>query len=33
MAAKLAPAIKQRLGVGNSTCLGMAPVLVRHQIC
>ena len=31
-AACLDPAIKARLGVGNSTGLGMAPYLVRHPI-
>ena len=31
-AAKLDPAIKRHLGVGNSTGLGMAPFLVNHPI-
>lgn len=31
-AVKLAPHIKHILGVGNSTGLGMAPFIVRHQI-
>lgn len=31
-AVTLAPQISQRLGVGNSTGLGMAPFLVRHPI-
>jgi hypothetical protein len=31
-AARLAPALKRRLGVGNSTGLGMAPFLVRHPV-
>ncbi|MCV2863755.1 hypothetical protein [Defluviimonas sp. WL0075] len=31
-AARLAPEIKRRLGVGNSTGLGMAPFLVRHPL-
>ena len=31
-AAKLAPEIRRRLGVGNSTGLGMAPFLVRHPV-
>ena len=29
-AAKLAPEVKRRLGIGNSTGLGMAPFLVNH---
>jgi hypothetical protein len=32
MAVPLAPALRRRLGVGNSTGLGMAPFLVRHPI-
>lgn len=32
MAARLAPEIRRRLGVGNSTGLGMAPFLVRHPV-
>lgn len=31
-AVRLDPAIKRRLGVGNSTGLGMAPFLVRHPV-
>ncbi|ETX29203.1 hypothetical protein [Roseivivax isoporae] len=31
-AARLDPAIRQALGVGNSTGLGMAPFLVRHPV-
>ena len=31
-ATRLAPALRRRLGVGNSTGLGMAPFLVRHPI-
>jgi hypothetical protein len=31
-AVPLAPAIRRRLGVGNSTGLGMAPFLVRHPV-
>jgi hypothetical protein len=31
-AATLAPALARRLGVGNSTGLGMAPFLIRHPI-
>lgn len=31
-AVRLDPAIRQRLGVGNSTGLGMAPFLVRHPV-
>ena len=31
-AARLAPALKRGLGVGNSTGLGMAPFLVRHPM-
>ena len=31
-AAQLAPDLRRRLGVGNSTGLGMAPFLVRHPI-
>ncbi len=31
-AVRMAPAIKARLGVGNSTGLGMAPFLVRHPV-
>lgn len=31
-AARLDPAIKRMLGVGNSTGLGMAPFLVRHPV-
>ncbi len=31
-AQRLDPAIKSRLGVGNSTGLGMAPFLVRHPV-
>ncbi len=29
---RLAPALRRRLGVGNSTGLGMAPFLVRHPL-
>lgn len=32
IAARLAPEIRRRLGVGNSTGLGMAPFLVRHPV-
>ncbi len=32
LAVRLAPALRRRLGVGNSTGLGMAPFLVRHPI-
>ncbi|MCC5984061.1 MAG: hypothetical protein JJU42_06825 [Rhodobacteraceae bacterium] len=31
-AARLAPALKRGLGVGNSTGLGMAPFLIRHPV-
>jgi len=31
-AAKLAPALRRRFGVGNATGLGMAPFLVRHPL-
>ena len=31
-AARLAPALRRRFGVGNATGLGMAPFLVRHPI-
>ena len=31
-AVRLAPELKRRLGVGNSTGLGMAPFLVRHPV-
>lgn len=31
-AARLAPALRRALGVGNSTGLGMAPFLVRHPV-
>ncbi|WP_347266713.1 hypothetical protein [Paracoccus sp. (in: a-proteobacteria)] len=31
-AARLDPALRRRLGVGNSTGLGMAPFLVRHPL-
>jgi hypothetical protein len=31
-AARLSPRIKRRLGVGNSTGLGMAPFIVRHPV-
>lgn len=31
-AASLAPVLRRRLGVGNSTGLGMAPFLVRHPV-
>src|SRR6202000_1043147 len=31
-ALKLAPDLRRRFGVGNSTGLGMAPFLVRHPI-
>ena len=31
-AVRLAPELRRRLGVGNSTGLGMAPFLVRHPI-
>jgi hypothetical protein len=31
-AARLAPALRRRLGVGNATGLGMAPFLVRHPV-
>jgi uncharacterized small protein (DUF1192 family) len=31
-AARLAPALRRRLGIGNATGLGMAPFLVRHQL-
>lgn len=31
-AVRLAPALRRRLGVGNSTGLGMAPFLVRHPV-
>ena len=31
-ALRLAPALRRRLGVGNSTGLGMAPFLVRHPM-
>ena len=31
-AARLDPALRRRLGVGNSTGLGMAPFLVRHPV-
>jgi len=31
-AARLAPDVKRRLGVGNSTGLGMAPFIVRHPV-
>ena len=31
-AVRLSPEIKSRLGVGNSTGLGMAPFLVRHPV-
>src|SRR6202000_2615049 len=31
-AVKLAPDLRRRFGVGNSTGLGMAPFLVRHPI-
>ncbi|MDG4647287.1 hypothetical protein P6F26_02420 [Roseibacterium sp. SDUM158017] len=31
-AARLAPDIRRRLGVGNSTGLGMAPFIVRHPV-
>ena len=31
-AARLDPALKRRLGVGNSTGLGMAPFLIKHPI-
>ncbi|MEL7465616.1 MAG: hypothetical protein AAFN79_16225 [Pseudomonadota bacterium] len=31
-AARLDPALKRRLGVGNSTGLGMAPFLIKHPV-
>ncbi|WP_461305808.1 hypothetical protein [Albidovulum sp.] len=31
-AARLDPALRRRLGVGNSTGLGMAPFLIRHPV-
>src|ERR1700735_1675020 len=32
VAARLEPALRRRLGVGNATGLGMAPFLVRHPV-